>query len=132
MVQHADSPVSLEQRQRRFAQPTMARLPPVPSTFTSAIGSRQFEACCEGVTSLLLVEVGQPVQDAPTVEGLDWRCPVRFTHGESVTVRSACGMDSLQALQMAFEVIRTELRRLAAAGYTVSVYGQPLDLELSE
>lgn len=110
----------------------MATLPQVPSTFTSAIGSRQFQACCEGVTSSLLVEVGQPVQDAPTVGGLDWRCPVRFTRGESIFVRSACGIDSLQALQMAFEVIRAELRRLAAAGCTLSVYGQPLDLEDSD
>ena len=64
------------------------------------IAVREFDLVEEKMHSKLRVEIGLPIQDVETVAGMDWRCPVRFVSGTSVRIRSACGIDAVQALQL--------------------------------
>lgn len=86
---------------------------PIPSTFTSTIATREFDLVQEEVHSKLTVEIGLPIQDVETVAGMDWRCPVRFVSGTFVRIRSACGIDSVQALQLAFRLIENDFEELS-------------------
>ncbi|WP_417903577.1 DUF6968 family protein [Caldimonas brevitalea] len=90
----------------------MTQLAPIPSDFTSAVATREFELVRDAVASKLLVEIGTPVQDVESLGGTDWRCPVRFSGGETTRVQSACGVDSFQALHLAFRLVQVELDRL--------------------
>lgn len=84
----------------------------IPNGFTSVIATREFDFIQNGISSKLVVEIGTPIQDVETVAGLDWRCPVRFTKDTSVQERRACGVDSVQALQLALQLVHDEVRRM--------------------
>lgn len=90
----------------------MNQLAPIPTQFTRVIATRAFDVIQDGITSRLVVEIGMPIQDVETVTGLDWRCPVRCTQGSSVQELRACGVDSLQALQLALRLVHNELERM--------------------
>ena len=68
------------------------------------------------------MEVGEPRQDVVVINGMDWRCPLRITHGDRSTVFSIVGIDSLQALQLAIDLARSELEAIAARPNTVLIY----------
>lgn len=91
----------------------MNQLAPIPNTFTSVIATREFELTQNGVPSKLVVEVGLPVQDVETVAGMDWRCPIRFVQDTSVQERRACGVDAVQALQLALQLVHEEIVRMS-------------------
>lgn len=96
--------------------------PPIPRHFTRTIAERQWVCRENGKEQPLCVEWGEPVQDVVVINGMDWRCPLRITLGEQVTLRSVPGIDSLQALQLALQVARTELETLARRPGTLLVY----------
>jgi len=92
----------------------MPPLPPIPSTFSHAVATRVLTVVRDGQATELRIDIGQPLQDVPTVTGLDWRCPVRWDEGGRMHVRSVCGIDGFQSLQLAFDTIRHELAAMAA------------------
>jgi hypothetical protein len=99
---------------------------PIPSTFTSMIAAREFDLVQGEVHSKLTVEIGLPIQDVETINGLDWRCPVRFVNGTSVRIQRACGVDSVQALQLAFRLVENDLMKLSKLQNThVQFRGEP-------
>ena len=91
----------------------MTHLAPISNDFTSAIATREFDLVQEGVNSKLRVEIGLPIQDVETLSGMDWRCPIRFVSGTSVRIQRACGIDSVQTLQLAFKLIEYDLEKLS-------------------
>lgn len=90
----------------------MTQLAPIPNDFTSVVATRELDLVQDGSSSKLIVEIGLPVQDVETVSGMDWRCPVRFVNGASIRVRRACGIDSFQAVRLAFRLIQSEIEQL--------------------
>lgn len=89
------------------------RLAQIPDGFTSVIATRSLDLIEAGVSSKLVVEIGMPVQDVETIEGMDWRCPVRFVNGTLIQEQSACGVDAVQALKLALQLVRYEVERLS-------------------
>ena len=88
----------------------MPKLPPVPKTFTSVIAERRLSVPSSRGNRTLRIQIGEPIQDVPTVAGLDWRCPIRFTgHSARRRVLQAFGADSLQSLVHALKLIQAEL-----------------------
>jgi hypothetical protein len=78
-----------------------------------------------------IAEVGRPYQGSDGV----WRCPIAFDG--LFPAREVWGYDSLQALWLAGQTIRTLLRSLEARGWQVSIAGHggmefPLDRFFSE
>ncbi len=67
---------------------------------------RQGSRRCE-----LVVLIGRPVPEPPT--GEDWRCPFQIRGLGDEHVRHALGVDSVQALQLCFEMIGAQLHYLA-------------------
>ncbi|WP_202845562.1 DUF6968 family protein [Luteimonas saliphila] len=105
-----------------------ATLPPIPTGFTRTIAERAFTCRERGRDILVRVEFGEPQRDVAVVDGTDWRCPLRLSVGETVTLRQAMGVDSLQALQLAFDVARAELAALACrAGVELRYLDEPVD-----
>ena len=96
----------------------MNELPPIPQEFTPVIASRGYEVVKGEHAMELLVEIGTPVQDVETVAGFDWRCPVRYTEGTEVRERQVCGVDGLQALQLALKLVELEVQALAGRADT--------------
>ncbi|MBD6620825.1 hypothetical protein FNW02_35010 [Komarekiella sp. 'clone 1'] len=92
----------------------MSKLAPIPTDFTSIVASREFEIIQSGVLNKLIVQVGMPIQDVETVDGYDWRCPVRIIDGDTIRERRACGVDSFQALHLAMQLIQDEVNQIAA------------------
>lgn len=107
----------------------MNQLASIPNGFTSVIATRVFDLIKDGVSSKLVVEIGIPVQDVETVSGLDWRCPVRFVKGTPIQEeRRACGVDAVQALQLALQLVHNEVERLSEdKSYQILLFGQPYD-----
>ncbi len=104
----------------------MTHLASIPNDFTSVVAVREFDLVQDGATSKLSIEIGLPIQDVETVSGMDWRCPVRFVNGTAVWVRRACGIDSFQALSLAFRLIQSEIEQLEARnGVEVHFLGNP-------
>jgi hypothetical protein len=71
------------------------------------IAERAIDA--DGVTGAVQVRIGRPVADP---EG-DWSCPIQVTGIGSDAPLSVAGVDSLQALTLALDMLRA---RLSAAG----------------
>ncbi|KAB8146051.1 hypothetical protein F8S13_02945 [Chloroflexia bacterium SDU3-3] len=100
---------------------------PIPTAFTAAVATRTYEIARAGTPSTLVVEIGQPIQDVPTVSGYDWRCPVRISEGGVTRDLRACGVDSFQALQLGLQVAQQEVEQVAAEpGAAVALFGEPL------
>jgi hypothetical protein len=91
----------------------MNELAPIPTSFTSVIATRVFDVIQDGEACKLIVEIGMPIQDVETVAGLDWRCPVRFVKGTSVQERRACGVDAVQALGLAVQLVHDEVEGMS-------------------
>lgn len=90
----------------------MEELKPIPDSFTVSIASRDFEFIeCE-TSFRILVDIGAPIRDIETVQGMDWRCPVRFSGEKIEKVCSAFGIDSFQSLCLAFRLVRYILGEL--------------------
>ena len=105
-----------------------AELPPLPSHFTATVAERCFVYRDADGEQPLRVEFGAPQQDAPVVDGTDWRCPVRLTLGAQQTVRSAMGVDSLQALVLAMELARALIGAVARRPHaTLRYLDEPVD-----
>lgn len=84
----------------------MNTLAPIPTEFSTLIAAREYELQHKigaGKTAIdkIRVEVGAPVNDVVTVEGNDWRCPIRIIMANKTIIDQACGCDSYQALQLA-------------------------------
>lgn len=90
----------------------MAELPPIPTTFTSVVASREFIVVRNGISSTILFEIGSPIQDVETVTGKDWRCPVRISDGKTVDLRNVCGVDSYQAMFNALHIVKFEIAEI--------------------
>lgn len=88
------------------------RLAPISNEFTSAIANRSFDIIEAGVSSKLVIEIGMPVQDVETVDGMDWRCPVRLVSGTSIQADRACGVDAVQALELALTLVSNKVQQL--------------------
>ena len=88
-------------------------LPPIPTSFTTVVAMREFEAVVGDEPTTVLFEVGAPTQDVETVTGFDWRSPVRITAGDTVRQRQACGVDSFQALQLALTIVDNEAKAMS-------------------
>ncbi|TYT25514.1 hypothetical protein FZO89_04120 [Luteimonas viscosa] len=103
-------------------------LPPIPTGFTRTVAERAFTCREHGRDVPVRVEFGEPRRDVAVVNGTDWRCPLRLSVGGTVTLRQAMGVDSLQALQLAFEVARAELAALAGRdGVELHYLDEPVD-----
>ena len=102
---------------------------PLSRDFTVLMACRNYMVLLEGRPVMpLSVEIGACVQDVETVNGTDWRCPVRFTLGHEVTVHLGVGIDSFQALRIAMDRVRWQLERLAQeCGYSFSYLEMPVD-----
>jgi len=79
----------------------MEKLPDINKSMTMVIAQRALELELNGKIQKLLLKIGQPIQDVQTASGLDWRCPIMIS-GLSDEVYNACGLDSIQALGLAF------------------------------
>jgi hypothetical protein len=102
----------------------MNTLAPIPIDFTSVVASREFVIVRSGVASTLVVELGMPVHDVETVDGYDWRCPIRIIDGATTRERVVCGVDSFQALQLGMRSIQNELEQIATAeGCHLELFG---------
>lgn len=108
----------------------MSALAPIPKEFTRAVAARELTVLRPGRGATRLhLEIGQPVQDVETVGGMDWRCPVRWREGDAVRVRNACGVDAMQALQLALQSMADELAALAdEPGVRLLFLGEPYDI----
>ena len=102
----------------------MKELPPIPTAFTSAVASREFVVLIDEVSTSVLFEVGIPTQDVATVEGFDWRCPIRIMEGDLLRERQAFGVDSFQALQLGLRIVEDEATLMSSAeDSTVLLFG---------
>ncbi|QIB65713.1 DUF6968 family protein [Kineobactrum salinum] len=102
----------------------MTELPPIPTEFTSVIASRECEVARNGVCSKVLFEIGMPIQDVPTVAGLDWRCPIRTSEDIQIVERYACGVDSFQAIHNALRIVQSEIDAIAKC-HSVTLFDAP-------
>ena len=115
----------------------MPKLPPVPKTFTNVIAERRLIIETPKRPRTIRVQIGAPIQDVPTVSGLDWRCPIRISgHSAHRRVVHAFGVDSLQSLVHALKLIHSELAFIERSSgkrlfwFNSPDYGIP-DFELS-
>jgi len=76
----------------------LAELPPIPMHFTRAIAERSLALVADGERRPLILRIGEPVRDVPTVSGNDWRCPVHIDGLDDQKLSPGIGVDSLQAL----------------------------------
>ena len=103
---------------------------PIPQHYTETIAKRTFEAATKGSKRPIVVEIGTPINDVPTVDGLDWRCPVKVSSRPDINVQSACGIDSIQALELACKHLIYILAKQALnRGETLTLWGEPLKNE---
>lgn len=89
-------------------------LPAIPTKFTTTIAQRDFLFAIHGKRSRARVRIGQPVQDVPTADGIDWRCPVSISGLPKGPPLQGFGVDSFQALVGAIKVVELEIKRLEA------------------
>ena|GEM_PF-1950897 len=87
--------------------------PSIPSGFSRAICTRDFLLRSDPISKPLRVEIGEPLQDVVTVDGMDWRCPVRIIVAGNETIYSCFGVDSLQSVLVAIGCIRSQLENIA-------------------
>ena len=104
-------------------------LPPIPEHDTPAIAERELVLREGDREQPVRVAFGTPRRDVPVAGGgLDWRCPLRIAVGEVEIRRQGLGIDSWQALQVAFAIAREELAALVARpGAELLVLGVVLD-----
>ena len=109
----------------------MKTLPPIPGGFTTRIASREFELVHRGGIERVTVEVGMPVNDVETMDGFDWRCPVRIIAGGEIIEDRACGCDAFQALGLAMNpLVRMRLERIARdKGAEIRLFGEAYNFE---
>jgi len=98
---------------------------PMLQSFTKAVARRSYTIKGDGPPRSIEVAIGQPIQDVETADGLDWRCPVRVTDGDAESIRSSCGIDSVQALELAIAHL-ADAQAIASArpGETVCFLGE--------
>lgn len=101
----------------------------IPSEFTRVVATRALTVLRPGRDAACLqLEIGEPVRDVETVGGMDWRCSVRWREGGAVSVRNACGVDAMQALQLAMQRMADDLAALAdEPGVRLLFLGEPFD-----
>lgn len=100
---------------------------PIPQHFTTVIATRTFDIVGARGARHLEVEVGAPVRDVETVSGYDWRCPVRAVDGATEHVRSACGVDAVQALELALTYLVTGVAAACCDdGERLEHFGEPV------
>lgn len=113
----------------------MQQLPPIPETYSATIATRDYELKHKDGSEKVTVEIGRPLNDVETVTGFAWRCPIRITIGETPTDKNhqlvsayACGVDSLQALQLATNILVDAKLKDIAKDYqaTLSLWGEDL------
>ena len=92
----------------------MIEFPPISDKFSTLIASREFELFHRAGIDKVIVEIGLPVNDVKTVDGYDWRCPIRIIIGTKIINDQACGCDSFQALSIAMDqLIKLRLESIA-------------------
>lgn len=62
------------------------------------------------------VIVSLPLQDVPTVDGMDWSCTVTIEGFDEPCSMPCCQVDAIGVLLAAFMVAGSEVRRMARAG----------------
>lgn len=104
---------------------------PISTSYTTTIASRLFEVVIDGTRQQMRLEIGQPIQDVETVDGTDWRCPVRILINESQAfIQHACGVDSYQALALAINQLYGFALHQAASGCQILEFlGQSIKIE---
>jgi hypothetical protein len=104
-------------------------LPPIPDHDTPTIAERELVLREGEREQAVRVAFGTPRRDVPVADGgHDWRCPLRIVIGGDEIRRQGLGIDSWQALQVAFALAREELATLAARpGAELRVLGVVLD-----
>jgi hypothetical protein len=108
----------------------MTELPPTPQHYSATIVQRDYVAKQGTSESALKLEIGHPLRDVPVAGGTDWRCPVRISFGQESLVKSAIGVDSLQALQIGLELARIQLDSFAKRrGLELFYLDQPVSFE---
>lgn len=92
----------------------MSELESISTGFTELVATRKFELVSKGISKTVVVEIGRPVNDVETIEGFDWRCPIRFLIEGKIINEYACGIDSFQALSLAgHSAVKTVVEKLA-------------------
>jgi hypothetical protein len=86
----------------------MTRLGPISKDFTTSVATQTFVRVDDRGSIQVQVELGTPVQDIETVQGADWRCPIRFSEEGEMHVVSVCGASGLQSLALALKLIEAE------------------------
>jgi hypothetical protein len=72
------------------------------------IAERRLEWAGSGPAGEVVVRIGRPVPDPEP--GGDWLCPVQVVGMYRDAVRAAYGVDAVQALVLAFQMIDADLR----------------------
>ena len=89
---------------------------------TEVIASRDYVIERDSARIPLRGEVGKP---APCPDGRDWYCPFTITGAGQSRTSSAVGIDSVQALLLAFSALHATLEYRAKGGNLTFVDGSP-------
>jgi len=89
---------------------------------TEMIASRDYVVERDSARIPLRGEVGKP---APCPDGRDWYCPFTITGAGQSRTSSAVGIDSVQALLLAFSALHATLEYRAKGGNLTFVDGAP-------
>lgn len=105
----------------------MSTLPDTPNHFTSVIIERRYELQRGESRQPVVIKIGQPVQDVPTIDGFDWRCPVRWRFEGKTECEQACGIDAFQAVEISMtHLVDIILERLEKqTGGQMLLFGVP-------
>ena len=104
----------------------MREFPPISVKFSTLIASREFELSHSAGIEKVTVEIGVPVKDVETIDGYDWRCPLRIIIGTKIINDRACGCDSFQALGIVMDqLIKIRVESIAEEKNTkILLYGE--------
>ncbi|MEQ8821931.1 MAG: hypothetical protein RLY93_16985 [Sumerlaeia bacterium] len=105
---------------------------PIPKTFTSPLAAREFELVSNQDSRCLTIEIGVPIRDVETAMGDDWRCPIRITCGGKVELTCACGVDAMQAIELAIRLVPVLARSTCQEGERVMRWGETLERDDAE
>ena len=94
---------------------------PESTEFTACIASREFEMQFGELMNKIIVEIGLPV----IMDENHWQCPARISNGETIVNLYTGGVDSYQAIGMAFNLIEGELFKITEKGVKLSLSGAP-------
>lgn len=97
----------------------------ISKEYTDTIAVRLYEITSHDSVRSIEVSVGSAVKDVQTVSGFDWRCPVRITDGDFVDIQNACGVDSVQALELAITQLMTiQAKKAVKKGESLLLFGE--------